>query len=127
MKRTRVGERHELVCGNVAHGGFVVARLEGVVVFVRFALPGETVEAVVTQGAEGDRFLRADAVRVIVASPDRVTPPALPANYCVLPATSRGETPNLRLNMVLKWAALLKPCSNAIDVIDWPARFASLS
>jgi tRNA/tmRNA/rRNA uracil-C5-methylase (TrmA/RlmC/RlmD family) len=42
-------------------------------VFVRHALPGETVVARVTE--EQDRFLRADAVAVLVASPDRVTPP----------------------------------------------------
>ncbi len=58
-----------------AHGGFVVARHEGVVVFVRHALPGERVVAEVTEGAEGDRFLRADAVEVLDASPDRVAPP----------------------------------------------------
>jgi tRNA/tmRNA/rRNA uracil-C5-methylase (TrmA/RlmC/RlmD family) len=61
--------------GNVGHGGFVIARHEGVVVFVRHALPGERVVAEVTEGREGDRFLRADAVEVFDASPDRVTPP----------------------------------------------------
>ena len=59
----------------VAHGGFVVARHEGVVVFVRHALPGERVRVLVTEGEEGDRFLRADAVEVLDASPDRVAPP----------------------------------------------------
>ncbi len=59
----------------VGHGGFVVARHEGVVVFVRHALPGERVVAEVTEGREGDRFLRADAVEVLEASPDRVEPP----------------------------------------------------
>ena len=57
--------------------GFVVARHEGVVVFVRHALPGERVVVEVTEGQEGDRFLRADAVEVLEASPDRVEP-ALP-------------------------------------------------
>ena len=56
----------------IAHGGFVVARHEGVVVFVRHALPGERVVVEVTEGQEGDRFLRADAVEVLEASPDRV-------------------------------------------------------
>jgi tRNA/tmRNA/rRNA uracil-C5-methylase (TrmA/RlmC/RlmD family) len=42
------------------------------VVFVRHALPGERVRAVVTEG--GTRFWRADAVEVLEASPDRVTP-----------------------------------------------------
>jgi len=52
-----------------------VARVEGRVVFVRHALPGERVRARVTEGRERDPFLRADAVEVLEASPDRVTPP----------------------------------------------------
>ena len=42
---------------------------------MRHALPGERVVVEVTEGQEGDRFLRADAVEVLEASPDRVTPP----------------------------------------------------
>ncbi|KRE40234.1 class I SAM-dependent RNA methyltransferase [Knoellia sp. Soil729] len=61
--------------GPIAHGGFVVARHEGRVLFVRHALPGEQVRVRVTEGAAGDRFLRADAVEVLAASPDRVQPP----------------------------------------------------
>lgn len=45
----------------------------GRVVFVRHALPGEKVRAQVTE--EGRRFLRADAIEIIEASPDRVEPP----------------------------------------------------
>ncbi|GAA2104875.1 class I SAM-dependent RNA methyltransferase [Actinomadura alba] len=67
------GDLLELEIGPVAHGGWCVARHEGQVVFVRHALPGETVRARVTE--EGKKFLRADAVEVLQASPDRVEPP----------------------------------------------------
>ncbi len=73
--RSRVGERFEVRADRIAHGGFVVARHAGVVVFVRHALPGERVVAEVTEGQEGDRYLRADAVEVIEPSPDRVDAP----------------------------------------------------
>lgn len=63
----------ELTVGPVAHGGWCVARHDGRVVFVRHALPGERVLARVTE--ETTRFLRADAVEILDASPDRVTPP----------------------------------------------------
>lgn len=63
----------ELEVGNVANGGFCVARHEGRVVFVRHALPGERVRARVTDRTKN--FLRADAVEIIEASPDRVPPP----------------------------------------------------
>lgn len=65
-------ERLRLTIGAVAHGGHCVARHDGRVVFVRHTLPGEVVEAVVTEGRPGDRFWRADAVAVLEASPDRV-------------------------------------------------------
>jgi len=45
------------------------------VVFVRHALPGERVVVEITEGTEGDRFWRGDAVEIVEASPDRVVPP----------------------------------------------------
>lgn len=65
----------ELEVGAVAHGGFCIARHEGRVVFVRHALPGERVRAVVTEGDDADRFWRADAVEILTSSPDRVEAP----------------------------------------------------
>ena len=44
-------------------------------VFVRHTLPGERVVAEVTEGEEGSKFLRADAVEILSASEDRVEPP----------------------------------------------------
>jgi tRNA/tmRNA/rRNA uracil-C5-methylase (TrmA/RlmC/RlmD family) len=75
--RSRVGERFEAVVGPVAHGGHCVARVgdENRVVFVRHAIPGERVVLQVTEGTEGDRFWRGDAVEVLEPSPDRVPPP----------------------------------------------------
>ena len=76
--RSRVGERFEAEVGPVAHGGHCVARLpepEARVVFVRHALPGERVLLEITEGTDGDRFWRGDAVSVLEASPDRVPAP----------------------------------------------------
>jgi tRNA/tmRNA/rRNA uracil-C5-methylase (TrmA/RlmC/RlmD family) len=73
-----LGTLIELEAGSVAHGGHVVARTaEGQVVFVRHALPGERVVAEVTETPtkKGGRFLRADAVEVLIPSPHRVPPP----------------------------------------------------
>jgi tRNA/tmRNA/rRNA uracil-C5-methylase (TrmA/RlmC/RlmD family) len=64
----------ELEVGAVAHGGHCVARHEGRVVFVRHALPGERVRAVVDEDTGGS-FCRADAVAVLDASPERVPAP----------------------------------------------------
>lgn len=75
-KKSLVGEEYEVEIGPVAHGGHCIARTdEGQVLFVRHALPGEKVVARVTDGEEGARFLRADAVTVIEASKDRVEAP----------------------------------------------------
>ncbi|MBQ1049463.1 class I SAM-dependent RNA methyltransferase [Micromonospora sp. C51] len=66
-------ERVELTVAAVAPGGHCVARVDGQVVFVRHALPGERVLAEVTEVHRG--FVRADAVTVLEAAPDRVDPP----------------------------------------------------
>ncbi|MEU9950741.1 class I SAM-dependent RNA methyltransferase [Streptomyces sp. NPDC047939] len=71
-----VGQEYEVEVGPVAHGGHCIARTaEGQVLFVRHTLPGEKVVAKVTDGATGSRFLRADAVRIIEESKDRVKAP----------------------------------------------------
>jgi tRNA/tmRNA/rRNA uracil-C5-methylase (TrmA/RlmC/RlmD family) len=73
------GDLVELTAGPVAHGGHVVGRIDdapdGRVVFVRHALPGERVRVRLTDAAPADRFWRGDAVEVVHASPDRVSPP----------------------------------------------------
>jgi tRNA/tmRNA/rRNA uracil-C5-methylase (TrmA/RlmC/RlmD family) len=76
------GERLVLEIEKVAHGGHCVARHEGQVVFVRHALPGETVEVVLTGEGSHGRFLRADVTSVVTPSPDRVAPPCAHAGVC---------------------------------------------
>lgn len=67
------GDHLELTVGAVAAGGGCVARApDGRVVFVRHALPGERVRALVTAATKS--FLRADAVEILEASPHRVEP-----------------------------------------------------
>ncbi|MEU9013639.1 class I SAM-dependent RNA methyltransferase [Streptomyces sp. NPDC048479] len=71
-----VGQEYEVEVGPVAHGGHCIARTEeGRVLFVRHTLPGEKVVARITEGEEDSRFLRADAVRIIEASKDRIEAP----------------------------------------------------
>ncbi len=68
----------EVDVGTPGHGGFCIARVDdapgGRVVFVRHALPGERVRALVTEDA-GGTYVRADAIEVLTASADRVDPP----------------------------------------------------
>lgn len=59
-----------LTTGPAANGGSCVARHEGRVVFVRYALPGETVRVRVVD--ERGSYWRAEVVEVIEPSPDRV-------------------------------------------------------
>ncbi|MEU8838412.1 TRAM domain-containing protein [Streptomyces roseus] len=75
-KQSLVGEEYEVEVGPVAHGGHCIARTsDGRVLFVRHTLPGEKVVARVTEGESDSRFLRADAIRVVEASKDRVEAP----------------------------------------------------
>ena len=77
-----VGDVVTLSATGMAHGGEAVARVEGRVVFVRGAIPGETVTARITAAPGHGRFVRADVVTVVEASPDRVTPPCAYAGRC---------------------------------------------
>lgn len=65
---------------SIAHGGHCIAHLDGQVVFVRHAIPGERVRIRITERTK--RFLRADAVEVISAAAGRVTPPCAFAGEC---------------------------------------------
>lgn len=70
----------ELEVGPVAHGGHCVARTQGRVIFVRHGLPGEIVDAEVTEVRK--RYARAEVVRVHRASPHRVEPACPIAGRC---------------------------------------------
>jgi tRNA/tmRNA/rRNA uracil-C5-methylase (TrmA/RlmC/RlmD family) len=68
------GQVIQVTTVDVAHGGWCVARPDdGPVVFVRHALPGETVRARITEVTS--RLARAEAVEILAASPDRVEAP----------------------------------------------------
>ena len=74
MANTGGDDLLELEVGAMAGGGGCVARApDGKVVFVRHSLPGERVLARIT--ASTSSYLRADAVEILAASPDRVEPP----------------------------------------------------
>jgi tRNA/tmRNA/rRNA uracil-C5-methylase (TrmA/RlmC/RlmD family) len=65
-----IGQTIELDVTNIAHGGVSVARHEGRVVFVTDAIPGERVQARVTDDRK-KAFWRADTVRVLEPSEHR--------------------------------------------------------
>jgi 23S rRNA (uracil1939-C5)-methyltransferase len=67
-------DRAKIQLHGMAHGGEAVGRLEdGRAVFVRGAIPGETVEVRLTQ--QKKRWARAELLEVVESSPDRVEPP----------------------------------------------------
>jgi tRNA/tmRNA/rRNA uracil-C5-methylase (TrmA/RlmC/RlmD family) len=70
----QAGQVVQVTIVDVAHGGWCVARPDdGPVIFVRHALPGETLLARVT--GVTSRLARAEAVEILVPSPDRVRAP----------------------------------------------------
>ena len=58
------GDEFDLGMGNIAHGGYCVARLDGRVVFVRGALPGEEVRVRLTDISKASHWF-GQAVDVI--------------------------------------------------------------
>lgn len=67
------GDRVEVDVTAIAHGGHCVARHDGQVIFVRYAIPGERVVVEITDVSKS--FARGNCVEVITASPHRITPP----------------------------------------------------
>ncbi|MEN9620679.1 MAG: hypothetical protein RL499_872, partial [Actinomycetota bacterium] len=65
-----IGTIIELAVDKIAHGGISIGRLDGRVVFVSDAIPGETVRARVSDDRKKS-FWRADAVEVVQASEHR--------------------------------------------------------
>ena len=68
------GDELELTVDSLAHGGNGVARLEGYVVFVAGAVPGDRVLAVV--GKAKKAYAEARTIEVLAPSPDRIPPVA---------------------------------------------------
>jgi 23S rRNA (uracil1939-C5)-methyltransferase len=74
--KTRVerGDELELTVDSLAFGGAGVARRDGYVVFVRDAIPGDTVRAVVTKRKKA--YAEARTVALLEAGPERIDPVA---------------------------------------------------
>ena len=66
-------ETFELELTSIAHGGAALGRHEGRVIFVPYALPGETVRVEITE--DKGRYAFARPVQVLAPAPDRVEPP----------------------------------------------------
>jgi 23S rRNA (uracil1939-C5)-methyltransferase len=72
--RPRPGDELELTVDSLAHGGAGVARLEGYVVFVQGAVPGDRVRARVHKSKRG--YAEARTVELLEPSPERIEPRA---------------------------------------------------
>jgi tRNA/tmRNA/rRNA uracil-C5-methylase (TrmA/RlmC/RlmD family) len=119
----------------VAHGGVCVGHApDGRVVFVRHTLPGEQVRVEVTEDRRS--YLRADAVEVIEASPDRVTAPCPWAGpgrcggcdwqHATIDAQRRLKavvvTEQLQRLAKLDWDVTVEPLTDAPDGLHWRTR-----
>jgi 23S rRNA (uracil1939-C5)-methyltransferase len=72
--RPQMGDTVDVTIDSLAHGGAGVARLEGYVLFVRDAIPGDRVRAVVTKRKRA--YGEARAVEILEPSPERIPPVA---------------------------------------------------
>ena len=133
--RSEAGDVVELSVGEVVHGGWCVARpASGPAVFVRHALPGERVRAVITQRTT--KLARADATVILEASPDRVQPPcphahpggcggcdwqhaSLPAQRSLKAAVVRQQ---LRRIAGIDWDVSVEPMPGEENGLGWRTR-----
>ena len=114
-----VGEQFEVELGPVAHGGHVVARHEGRVIFVRHGIPGELVRVEVTGVAKN--FARGDVIEVLVPSEHRVEAPcrfAKECGGCDFQHISITEQRNMKKAVIVEQFARLAKREVDIEVID---------
>jgi len=100
--RPQRGDELELRIDSLAYGGAGVARLDGYVVFVQGAIPGDRVRAVI--GKRKRAYAEARAVEVLVPSPDRIAPladhPGAP--WQVLPYERQLEVKQAQVDEALR-------------------------
>jgi len=100
--RPRSGDELTLQIDKLAFGGAGVARLDGYVVFVQGAIPGDTVRAVV--GKSTRAYAEARVLEVLQQSPDRLEPvaPHPGAPWQILPYERQLEVKQAQVDEALR-------------------------
>ena len=123
----------DLVMGNVAHGGYCMARLDGRVVFVRGALPGEKVRVRLTDTSKASHWF-GQTVDVISADSHRVVPPCPVAGECGgcdFQHVDVGFQRELKRRVVaeqlsrlsgIEWAGKVEAVDGSSDGLGWRTR-----
>ena len=114
-----IGEKFEVELGPVAHGGHVVARHEGRVIFVRHGIPGELVIVEVTGVSKN--FARGDVIEVLVPSEHRVEPPcrfAKECGGCDFQHIDVAQQRNMKKAVIIEQFARLAKRDVEVEVID---------
>src|SRR5947209_3035687 len=102
LSRPARGDELELTIDSLAFGGAGVARLDGYVVFVQNAIPGDRVRAVVSKSKRA--YAEARAIEILQPSADRIEPAASHpgAPWQVLPYERQLEIKQAQVDDALK-------------------------
>lgn len=114
----------ELEITRMAHGGEGIAELDGRVVFVRGAYPGDVVEVSITQDKK--RFARAEVVDVVTAGPLRVAqacPAAAAGAGCcdfgdLDPAAETGLKADILLGQLTRLGRVTEPPTPELHALE---------
>ena len=100
--RPRRGDELTLTVESLAFGGAGVARLDGYVLFVQGAIPGDTVRAAV--GKSTRAYAEARVIEVLQASPERLQPVAAHpgAPWQILPYERQLEIKQAQVDQALR-------------------------
>jgi len=100
--RPRSGDELTVTVDALAFGGAGVARLDGYVVFVQGAIPGDTVRAVVRKSKRA--YAEAQVLEVLAPSPERIDPiaPHPGAPWQVLPYERQLEVKQAQVDEALR-------------------------
>lgn len=133
-KLFRIGDIATVEIEKVAHGGHFIARHEGVVIFIRHAIPGEIVEVEIT--ALEKSFVRAEIKAVVEASSARVQAPCRYAHPggcggCDFQHIEYSRQRQLKSDVIAEQFARIAKMEISVEVeevsspIHWRSRFAA--
>jgi len=133
-KSLRIGEIFTVEIEKVAHGGHFIARHEGVVIFVRHAIPGEIVEVEIT--ALEKSFVRAEIKAIIEPSGHRVLAPCQFAHPggcggCDFQHIEPGHQRQLKSDVIAEQFARIAKMEIDVEVeevsssLHWRTRYAA--
>ena len=124
----QIGKLYDITIEDLSHDGLGIARIDGFLVFVKDALPGERVVARMTNAKK--KYGHADAIEILSKSPSRISPPCPlfdACGGCQIQHMDYKSQLDFKRNIVIrhleKFAQIENPPVTEVQGMDDPWRY----